>query len=86
MISVDRRQFLKTATSLGLGAAMPLTVLSPALANPAVVILAVAAIVAGMIAAHNRRNVHTYVLAAIREELRVATMQFGLHPVWMTRG
>ncbi|NKQ88713.1 hypothetical protein C3Y91_31215 [Rhizobium sp. UPM1133] len=73
-----RRDFLKQLTAVGLGSMLPISMSTKAHAFPwAAVALAVGSYVAGMIASHNRRNVEAYMLAAIRQELRVATLQLA---------
>lgn len=74
---LSRRRFFQCGVALGLNSALPLIAISSAEASPALVALAIASLVAGMIASHNRRDADAYMLNAIREELRVATTQLA---------
>lgn len=75
---ISRRDFLRSSVAAGTFSILPTVLIpSPASASYAAAGLAVAGIVAGMIAGHNRRDVNAIYGVATRKELRNASLQLA---------
>jgi hypothetical protein len=77
MNGVSRRKFIRMGGAAGLIAVTPICWVPTASASALGVALAVAAVIAGMIAANNRRSTEGILLGAINEKLQVATEQLA---------
>jgi hypothetical protein len=78
-MNMSRRELLENTSALSLISLLPNCIV-PTRADASAVVavaFAVAAAVAGLIAAHNRRNVNTLLIAATREELSNVSLQLS---------